>query len=857
MATQVDRLSALVASDTTEETFHTDSGDALFRKVASSSHTTSEQGAQRRKKSKPVHEVITISDDDENVDPLAQSRPAAKKRKLSPRRDRHLNGPPNELQLPVQALKTDHSLTDGDQSPRRTVRSAVPSSLAQSVAPLSFQAANANRQSERPPLVQANVREPPWNAEINGIRPDAFAGEQDYIQLASQAWPVPSSQGTSRHTFDGRNGQITSHQHPAPPPQHHETVYATDTPPQAMTGHEANRSWYASIPCLGTCTCGVGARQDEPKSVICSSLTCPIRAYHRQCVGLSSRAPPPLWLCRGCRPKPGQAAFIPSASQMLSASASVLPPPQTPIAQQKEVEPDLTVEQRRVVRTIEVGGNVFYTGSAGTGKSTVLRALVRGLKNQGKRVDIVAPSGIAALAVNGTTIYSYAGWTPDHFKQPLHKLRERANAKRVRARLCATDCLIIDEISMVSSDVLMRLDRIMREVRGKYREGHYAGAFEQKPFGGVQIVATGDFCQLPPVRPFQYCVTCGGDPLPGWDRQDGRVLVCPVCSEEYKDEEKWAFATKGVWDECNFTYIELKEIHRQSDKRFIEILQTCRKQRPLSDAQRSLLLTEKPDPEGAVKLMPTRAEVERENLQQFRKLPGQTLNFRCRDIFEFHSPDEPDLQVKGTPKYDGQPHGPLKALNDHRFEEQIELKKDMLVILLCNLDFEAGLVNGSQGRIIGFEEYSPAQVMIPAKALARTNGPDPADLMREREYHKFMQTQSVAQSPIVHFTNDVTRTIYAQCQISELGAHEPFSILARTQMPLLASWAITCHKSQGMTLSRCIVYLQKSFERGMAYVALSRAKNLEGLKVVSLPRSLDMPGNEEVRVWLEAKFGKT
>nr|OQO23367.1 hypothetical protein B0A51_08041 [Rachicladosporium sp. CCFEE 5018] len=795
MATQVDRLSALVASDTTEETFHNDSGDARFRKVASSSHTTSEPGAQRRKKSKPVHEVITISDDDENLDPLAQSRPAAKKRKLSPRLDRHLDGPPNELQLPVQALKTDQSLTDGDRSPRRTVRNAVPSSLAQSVAPLSFQAANANRQSERPPSVQANVREPPQDAEINGIRPDAFAAGQDYIQLASQAWPVPSSQGTSRHIFDGRNGQITSHQHSAPPPQHLETLYATDLPPQAMPGHEANRSWTSRV-----------RPERKPNAVSIRDIT---------------------------------------------------PPPQAPIMQQKEVEPDLTEEQRRVVRTIEAGGNVFYTGSAGTGKSTVLRAFVRGLKNQGKRVDIVAPSGIAALAVNGTTIYSYAGWTPDHFKQPLHKLRERANAKRVRARLCATDCLIIDEISMVSSDVLMRLDRIMREVRGKYREGHYAGAFELKPFGGVQIVVTGDFCQLPPVRPFQYYVTCGGDPLPGWDRQDGRVLVCPVCSEEYKDEEKWAFATKGVWDECNFAYIELKEIHRQSDKRFIEILQTCRKQRPLSDAQRSLLLTEKPDPEGAVKLMPTRAEVERENLQQFRKLPGQTLNFRCRDIFEFHSPDEPDLQVKGTPKYDGQPHGPLKALNDHRFEEQIELKKDMLVILLCNLDFEAGLVNGSQGRIIGFEEYSPAQVMIPAKALARTNGPDPADLMREREYHKFMQNQSVAQSPIVLFTNDVTRTIYAQCQISELGAHEPFSILARTQMPLLASWAITCHKSQGMTLSRCIVYLQKSFERGMAYVALSRAKNLEGLKVVSLPRSLDMPGNEEVRVWLEEKFGKT
>jgi len=128
--------------------------------------------------------------------------------------------------------------------------------------------------------------------------------------------------------------------------------------------------------------------------------------------------------------------------------------------------------------------------------------------------------------------------------------------------------------------------------------------------------------------------------------------------------------------------------------------------------------------------------------------------------------------------------------------------------------------------------------------------------LKNDEVHKFMQAQPSKEWPIVEFTNGVKRTIYAHCQLNELGTEQPYSLLGRTQIPLLASWAITCHKSQGMTLNRVIVDLHNSFERGMVYVALSRATNLEGLKVVRLPKVMDMPGNVEVQAWLEGKFGK-
>lgn len=163
------------------------------------------------------------------------------------------------------------------------------------------------------------------------------------------------------------------------------------------------------------------------------------------------------------------------------------------------IEPPLCEEQERLVETILSGRNVFYTGSAGCGKSTVLKNFVKRLKKQKvwkkqdgkdkaarlvpKQVDIVAPTGRAALDINGSTSWTYAGWTPDSMKRPLEELKRAAGyGKWVKKRLMATDVLVIDEISMLENHHFERLNEIMQSARGN-----------SEAFGGVQLIVTGDF----------------------------------------------------------------------------------------------------------------------------------------------------------------------------------------------------------------------------------------------------------------------------------------------------------------------------------------------------------------------------
>lgn len=512
-------------------------------------------------------------------------------------------------------------------------------------------------------------------------------------------------------------------------------------------------------------------------------------------------------------------------------------------------EPVLCEEQAALVELIASGRNVFYTGSAGCGKSTVLKAFVKRLQLDNKRVRILAPTGRAALQVNGSTTWTFAGWRPDHHKRPLEQLKKDAHGRFVWKRFKETDVIVIDEISMVENLHFERLNEILKSARGS-----------SQAFGGIQIVVTGDFCQLPPVRPFQHCIDCGRE-LIRKVQDDGVVYSC-VRHGEYRDEDKWAFKSKA-WEDCGFEHVHLRKIHRQSDEVFIKILQKCRMGERLSREDSDLLMDHKCMVHHATKLYATRNEVNEVNTREFNRLNGQKHVFWCLDEFKWQQERHPHFARKGARDPRGsRPPGPLLELSDHRFADCVELKRGMLVVLLVNLDLEAGLCNGSQGIICGFEPYSPDTLPRARKdkhdiPINEIRG-DLAHL-KATQIKQFITDPTVTNKvwPVVRFHNGLRKIIYAESSIAEIGDEQPYSLLVRTQIPLAPAWAMTIHKSQSLTLDRVIVNLSRAFEEGQVYVALSRATGLQGLKIEGDREGLlaGLGGNREVQKFLRDKFG--
>jgi ATP-dependent DNA helicase PIF1 len=360
---------------------------------------------------------------------------------------------------------------------------------------------------------------------------------------------------------------------------------------------------------------------------------------------------------------------------------------------------------------------------------------------------------------------------------------------------------------------------------------------------------------VPPVKPFQFCIYCGRETL---NKIPGRLYACPQHGE-FRDEDKWAFRSP-VWEKANFHCVNLTEIHRQKDKKFITILEKCRTSQLLSDKDKDTLLNHKCKVENAVRLFATRDEVRRVNELEFAKLQTPPRLFKSLDGINIQPHHERLLKWKAT----REPDGTLSGLREHRFERSLNMKEGMLVILLVNLDMDAGLVNGSQGVIVGWASHEATMLPEPYDSAKRNNKLDTGRPLLHGEYQtakldclkEFTKNLPIKEWPIVKFDNGVTRTLIAECQVSELGDEKPYSYQCRTQIPLLPAWAMSIHKSQGMTLSKVIVNLARNFEEGQSYVALSRAKSLAGLKVEALGRE-SRGVNDEVKQFLLTTFGGT
>lgn len=385
----------------------------------------------------------------------------------------------------------------------------------------------------------------------------------------------------------------------------------------------------------------------------------------------------------------------------------------------------------------QAGRNCFLTGAGGTGKSTQLREFIADLAvGHQRRVSVTAPTGVAALNVGGMTIHRFCGMligpaagqsNEDYFAQLQRDPRPSIKAGFNRVRRC--EVLVIDEISMLPGRQFEFVDFLFRRLRGR-----------DVPFGGCQVIATGDFLQLPPVRKGE--------------------------SEPYD----WAFQSPA-WAAAGFRMFVLDKVRRQDEPGFVRALADFRVGRVWGDTARILQSRVRSNPPSAMtRLFTHNVQVEKWNHFQLSELPGEeSVCHACLT--------GPELQQAFLTKNLLTP-------------QTLQLKPGALVMFTVNKT-EPGsqnplFVNGQLGTVL---EVRSDTVLVKAKTGA--------EIYVERFTWRYDQQD-----------NDSAT----------------FS-----QFPLRLAWAMTIHKSQGLTLDAAYLDIRAAREPGQAYVAVSRVRTLAGL----------------------------
>lgn len=389
------------------------------------------------------------------------------------------------------------------------------------------------------------------------------------------------------------------------------------------------------------------------------------------------------------------------------------------------------MNQKEALDVLKMGHNVFLTGPAGSGKTFLLNKYIEYLKDEDIAVGITASTGIASTHLGGRTIHSWAGFgIQDEIstKHMMRLLRSPLFANRVRS----TKVLVIDEISMLHDYQLDLANQICKKIR-----------HDPAPFGGMQVVLSGDFFQLPPVS--------------------------------REREEVYFVNSSNAWSEMGINVCYLGKCqYRQKDDNFIKLLNEIRKSDVSPINKEMLFARTREVDEGSinpVKLRTHNKDVDAINSFELQKIKSK------EKIFQMTSWG-PEKLVKLLKK------GCLAP-------EELILKKKAVVMFVKN-NFGKGYINGTLGKVIGF------------------NGDG---------------------YPIVKTISGSKITAYPESWEIE----EDDEVLARiSQVPLRLAWAMTVHKSQGMTLDKAEVDLSKTFDYGMGYVALSRVRSFSGIKLIGI-----------------------
>lgn len=419
---------------------------------------------------------------------------------------------------------------------------------------------------------------------------------------------------------------------------------------------------------------------------------------------------------------------------------------------------DLSEQQKSIIDLVLAGHNVYFTGEAGTGKTTTLKYIVEALQAKyndtfSQKVAITAMTGIAATHIGGCTLNSALGFGV------VNTQRDFMSMYSSKERIRGFDVLIIDESSMCSAELFDVLERMLRNIRGN-----------QRPAGGLQLVITGDPFQLPPI-----------ERSPSAEDPDDTFY------------NRGYFFAASSWERCRFATMVLTQVFRQSDKMFVSLLNDIRfggqRARTALDQLYDICHRPLPIDDGIIptQIFSRNAMVDEMNATELAKLPGPKHVFSARDevvvVASLRSDHKIFISAKGRLQRSD-------FFKNCQAPMKLQLCVGAQVMLLKNIDTSANLVNGSRGVVKSVHSDG---------VLVHFKGHEGAVLIQK-----------------ARFTSTVNGV--GEC--------------IRHQIPLKLAWSLSSHKSQGCTLDYVRVSLKGTFACGQAYVALSRARTLDGLEIV-------------------------
>ena len=423
--------------------------------------------------------------------------------------------------------------------------------------------------------------------------------------------------------------------------------------------------------------------------------------------------------------------------------------------------------------------NIFLTGKAGTGKTTLLHKIINTCY---KNTVVVAPTGIAALNASGVTIHSmfqlpFASFLPTLSNPPIvneflrfenrFSLRKHFQMHKNKQQVIRNmELLIVDEVSMLRADVLDAMDYMLQFIRK-----------DKRPFGGVQVLFIGDLLQLPPVVKQEE-----------WE----------VLKHYYKG---MYFFQSEVITQNPLLYVELETIYRQTDKLFISILNHLRENQLTSEDIKQLEKYVQPDfPKKHLKdyitLTTHNAKADAMNQREMSKLTSPLFSYEADIVDDF-------------PEY------------LYPIEKVIQLKEGARVMFIKNdISGEHLFFNGKMGTVVSLSE---------------------GEITVKLDGGRVINVERYEWENVRYKLNETTKDIEEE----RLGSF--------TQYPLRLAWAITIHKSQGLTFEKAILDLASVFASGQAYVAFSRLRSLEGLILLSSVSANGINNNGEVIGYAENK----